>query len=327
VGGGGLISGIASFIKALRPQTKIIGVQPEDSNAMALSLQRKERVTLEHVGIFADGVAVKQVGALTYRLVQKFVDEVITVSTDEICSAMKSIYEDTRSIMEPAGALAVAGLKATVAREGWQGRTLVAINSGANMNFDRLQFVAERTLTGEKREALFAITIPERPGALKFLREHVVGDRNITEFNYRLSGRNEAHVFVGVGIASAAEKQAFGELLVRNGYPFVDLTDNELAKVHVRHMVGGRSDVAKGEVLYSFDFPERPGALRDFLAAMSGTWNISLFHYRMHGGDFGRVLMGFEIPAGDEARFREFLDRLHYDYEEQTQNPAYRLFL
>jgi threonine dehydratase len=327
IGGGGLIGGIASFIKALRPQTKVIGVQPEDSTAMLLSVRRKERVVLDHVGIFADGVAVKQVGALTLRLVQAFVDEIITVTTDEICSAIKAIYEDTRAVVEPAGALAVAGLKAKVEQEGWQGRTLVAVNSGANMNFDRLQFVAERTLTGEKREALFAITIPERPGALKLLREQVVGDRNITEFNYRLSGRDEAHIFVGVGVASEAERHAFGQQLARNGYQFVDLTDNELAKVHVRHMVGGRSGVAKDEVLYSFDFPERPGALRDFLAAMSGTWNISLFHYRMHGGDFGRVLMGFEIPAGEETHFRQFLDALHYDYEEQTHNPAYRLFL
>jgi threonine dehydratase len=327
VGGGGLIAGIAAFIKALRPQTRIVGVQPEDSNAMTLSLQRGERVTLDHVGIFADGVAVKQVGELTFRLAQKFVDEMVTVSTDQICSAIKSIYEDTRSIMEPAGALGVAGLKETVARLGWRGKTLAAVTSGANMNFDRLQFVTERTLIGEKREALFAITIPERPGALRHLLESVIGERNITEFNYRLADRREAHIFVGVSVGSAAERSAFAEALAKHGYAGADLTDNELAKIHVRHMVGGRSQGARGEALYMFDFPERPGALRDFLAAMSGAWNISLFHYRMNGGDFGRVLMGFEIPPADLPRFREFLDKLHYDYEEHTDNPAYRMFL
>ncbi len=327
VGGGGLIAGIAAFLKALRPEVRIVGVQPQDSNAMELSLQAGRRVTLEHVGIFADGVAVKQVGSLTFALARTCVDEMVTVTTDQICSAIKAIYEDTRSIMEPAGALAVAGLRQHLARQPLTGKKLVAVNSGANMNFDRLQFVAERTMTGERREALFAVTIPERPGALKYFCEHVVGERNITEFNYRLSGRAEAHIFVGVSVASPLEKEGLQALLARHGFDALDLTDNELAKQHIRHMVGGRSQVTTGEVLYALDFPERPRALRDFLAAMSASWNISLFHYRMHGGDFGRVLVGFEIPAGDQARFKQFLDHLHYDYEELTDNPAYRLFL
>jgi threonine dehydratase len=327
VGGGGLIAGVGAFIKALRPQTLVIGVQPEDSDAMRRSLAAGQRVTLGHVGIFADGVAVKRVGEHTFRLAQSCVDEIVTVSTDETCAAIKDIYEETRSIMEPAGALAVAGLRRHAAAQGWTERNLVAINSGANMNFDRLQFVAERTLTGERREALFAVTIPERPGALKFLCEHVVGERGITEFNYRLADRGAAHIFVGVAVANAAEKLAFQGLLTRHGFAHLDLTDNELAKEHIRHMVGGRAGLTDGEVLYKFEFPERPRALGDFLAAMSETWNISLFHYRMHGADFGRVLVGFEIPPDDKPRFRAFLDNLRYEYEEETNNPVYRMFL
>ncbi len=327
VGGGGLIGGIAAYLKALRPATRVIGVQPEDSQAMAASLKAGSRITLDHVGIFADGVAVKQVGAHTFALAQRCVDEIVTVTTDQICSAIKSIYEDTRSIMEPAGALGVAGLRQWLALHPQQGKTLVAVNSGANMNFDRLQFVAERTLTGEKREALFAVTIPEKPGALRVFCEQVVGERNITEFNYRLAGRGEAHIFVGVGLHSQDEKAAVEALLRKHGFAYLDLTDNDLAKEHIRHMVGGRSAATSGEVLYKFDFPERPRALRDFLAAMSGGWNISLFHYRMHGADFGRVLVGFEIPRGDESRFQAFLDKLHYEYELETENAAYRMFL
>jgi threonine dehydratase len=327
VGGGGLISGIAAYIKALHPDTRVIGVQPEDSQAMRASLKAGVRVALDHVGIFADGVAVKQVGEHTFAIARRFVDDIVTVTTDQICSAMKSIYEDTRSIMEPAGALGVAGLRQYLSQHPMEGKTLVAVNSGANMNFDRLQFVAERTLTGERREALFAVTIPEKPGALRFFCEHVVGERNITEFNYRLAGRGEAHIFVGVGVQSPEEKAGLEALLKQHGFAYLDLTDNDLAKEHVRHMVGGRSAATSGEVLYTFDFPERPRALRDFLAAMSGGWNISLFHYRMHGADFGRVLVGFEIPKGEEARFATFLKNLHYEYEEQTHNPAYRLFL
>jgi threonine dehydratase len=327
IGGGGLISGIATYLKALSPRTKIIGVEPQDSQAMGASLAAGTRVALDHVGIFADGVAVKQVGALTFDIARRCVDEVVTVTTDQICSAIKSIYEDTRSIMEPAGALGVAGLRQYLTAHPQEGKTLVAVNSGANMNFDRLQFVAERTLTGERREALFAVTIPERPGALRFFCEHVVGERNITEFNYRLAGRGEAHIFVGVGVHSRDEAAGLEALLKQHDFAYLDLTDNDLAKGHIRHMVGGRSESALGEVLYSFDFPERPRALRDFLAAMSGGWNISLFHYRMHGADFGRVLVGFEIPKGEETRFQTYLKNLHYEYEEQTHNPAYRLFL
>ena len=327
IGGGGLISGIGGFLKAIQPSVRVVGVQPEDSNAMSLSLAAGRRVTLKDVGLFADGVAVKQVGDRTFKLARLCVDEVVTVTTDETCSAIKAIYEDTRSIMEPAGALAVAGLRKFVQRDGLRAKNLVAINSGANMNFDRLAFVAERTRIGERREALFAVTIPERPGAMKFFCREMVGERNVTEFNYRLMGRNEAHIFVGVGINNEEERQAFRRALRKHGFPHVDLTDNELAKTHVRHMVGGKSDVSSQEVLYRFEFPERPTALLDFLMAMSENWNISLFHYRMHGADFGRVLVGFEIPHGERQAFKRFLDGLKYAYHEETDNPAYALFL
>lgn len=327
VGGGGLIGGIAGFLKTLRPDVRIIGVQPDDSSAMLQSLEAGERVALKEVGILADGVAVKQVSELTFQLAKAYVDEIITVSTDEICSAIRGIYEDTRSIMEPAGALGVAGLKKYVTTHGVKEQNLVAVNSGANMNFARLQFVAERTLTGEKREALFAVTIPEKPGSLGIFCDNVMGERNITEFNYRLAGRGEAHIFVGVGIRSEAEKAEFVQLMVNHGFAHIDLTDNELAKMHIRHMVGGRSAEQTGEVLYRFEFPERPKALTEFLAAMSESWNISLFHYRMHGGDAGRVLVGFEIPGDDQQAFQEFLRDLHYPYIEETGNPAYKMFL
>jgi threonine dehydratase len=327
VGGGGLICGIAGYLKALRPHIRVIGVEPEDSNAMQRSLAEGKRVLLEQVGLFADGVAVKQVGGHTFALARAYVDEVVTVGTDEICSAIKAIYEDTRSIVEPAGALGVAGLKRRLADRPVTGQNLVAINSGANMNFDRLQFVAERTLTGEKREALIAVTIPERPGALRYFCENLVGPRNITEFNYRLAEREEAHLFVGIAVASAAEKEAFRALLSEHGFSNQDLTDNELAKTHVRHMVGGRSPLTRNEVLYRFQFPERPQALMEFLNAMNPAWNISLFHYRMHGSDFGRVLVGFEIPEDDREQFQRFLRDLHYAYQEETGNAAYRLFL
>lgn len=327
IGGGGLIAGIGSFIKTLRPQTRIIGVEPEDSNAMQISLRDNKRVVLEQVGLFADGVAVKQVGDITYDLVKKCVDEVITVSTDQICSAIKSIYTDTRSIMEPAGALAVAGLKKLAAAEGLRDQTLVAVNSGANMNFDRLQFVAERTLTGEQLEAIYAVTIPEKPGALRFFCDKLVGDRSITEFNYRLAQREEAHIFVGIAIRTQKEKAAFEMAMTDHGFDHTDLTDNELAKSHIRHMVGGRSTHTNNEVLYRFMFPERPRALMDFLEAMNQGWNISLFHYRMHGADFGRVLVGFEIPENEQGEFQAFLEKIHYDYVEESGNSAYQLFL
>ena len=327
IGGGGLIAGVAGFIKALRPEAKIIGVQPEDSSAMAQSLAAGERVALKEIGLFADGVAVKQVGVLMFQLVGAFVDEIVKVSTDQICSAIKRIYEDTRSIMEPAGALAVAGLKKYLPERGVKGKKLVAINSGANMNFDRQQFVAERTLTGEQREALFSVTIPEKPGSLRFFCENVVGDHSITEFNYRLSGRAAAHIYVGVSISHGGERRGFQKLMTDLGFENIDLTDNDLAKTLIRHMVGGKSPELRGEVLYRFEFPERPQALANFLGAMSESWNISLFHYRMNGGIFGRVLVGFEIPKGDEDKFEAFLDKLHYGYAEETGNPAYRMFL
>ncbi|MDH5751783.1 MAG: threonine ammonia-lyase, biosynthetic [Deltaproteobacteria bacterium] len=327
VGGGGLISGVAAFFKSVHPRTQIIGVEPEDSNAMQQSLASEERVVLSNVGLFADGVAVKQVGELTFDMTRKCVDQIITVTTDETCSAIKAIYEDTRSIMEPAGALGVAGLKKYVKQENLSGKILVSINSGANMNFDRLQFVAERTLTGERREALFAVTIPEKPGSLRFFCDKLVGDRSITEFNYRLFDRREAHIFVGIGLSNEEERRVFGETLERHGFKNMDITENELAKTHVRHMVGGRSINAMNEMLYRFQFPERPRAMMDFLNAMSPAWNISLFHYRMHGADFGRVLVGFEIPESDKEQFQRFLQDLQYPYLEETGNPAYMLFL
>jgi threonine dehydratase len=327
IGGGGLIAGIGGYLKALRPGVRVIGVQPEDSNAMQRSLAEGRRVQLDTVGLFADGVAVKQVGVHTFALARACVDAVVTVSTDELCSAIKAIYEDTRSVVEPAGALGVAGLRRYLAEHPARGQRLVAVNSGANMNFDRLQFVAERTLTGEHREALIAVTIPERPGALRFFCEQLVGERNITEFNYRLCSRDEAHLFVGLAVGGDAERRAFRKRLDAAGFANVDLTDNELAKSHIRHMVGGRTTEVRNEVLYRFQFPERPGALMTFLNAMNPAWNISLFHYRMHGAVFGHVLVGFEIPAGDADAFQTFLRKLDYACEDETHNPAYRLFL
>jgi len=327
IGGGGLIAGIAAFIKQLKPETKIIGVEPYDSDAMRQSILQGERVVLPNVGIFADGVAVKQVGELTYELTKKYVDDFITVVTDETCSAIKSIYEDTRSIVEPAGALAVAGLKKYCIEKGITGKKMVAINSGANMNFTRLQFVAERTLTGEKSEALFAVKIPEKAGALKYFCETIVGDKNITEFNYRLRGTEDAHIFLGININQPQERAHIEQELEKHDFKCWDLTDNELAKSHIRHMVGGSSPSSQNEVLYRFQFPERPQALSHFLNSMTEHWNISLFHYRMHGGDFGRVLIGLEIPPEEKQEFQRFLEKLNYKYHEESDNPAYRLFL
>ncbi|MBW2511348.1 MAG: threonine ammonia-lyase, biosynthetic [Deltaproteobacteria bacterium] len=327
VGGGGLLAGVAAFIKELCPNIKVIGVEPVDSDAMAQSLAAGHRVKLDSVGIFADGVAVREVGKLTFEICRQHVDEIILVDIDEICSAVKSVYQATRSIVEPARALATAGLKKYVRERKVTGQSLVAINSGANMNFDRLRYVAERTLIGEKQEALFAVTIPEEPGALfRFCRE-VVGDRNITEFNYRLSGRESAYIFVGVAIEGDQQRKIFREQLTACGFENIDLTDNELAKTHVRYMVGGRSPDVHGERLFRFWFPERPGALARFLASMSADWNISLFHYRIQGGDFGRVLVGLEIPQGQESQLQIFLENLGYRYVEETENQAYQLFL
>ncbi len=327
VGGGGLIAGIACYLKALCPEIKIIGVEPFDSAALYHSLAANKRIELESVGIFADGVAVKQIGQLTFELCRKHVDEILRVSTDEICGAIKSVYQATRSIVEPAGALGMAGIKQYVRERGIKGETLVAINSGANMNFERLRYVAERTQTGEQRESLFAVTIPENPGALRHLCNEVLGETNITEFSYRLSSRNEAHIFVGVALGGQAARSAFSQQLTEQGYENTDLTDNELAKTHLRYMIGGRSPEAMREKLFRFWFPERPGALSRFLADMGENWNISLFQYRTSGGEFGRVLIGLEIPAEDEAGFNAFLTELGYRYEDATNDPAYRLFL
>jgi threonine dehydratase len=327
VGGGGLAAGVAGYLKALCPEIRVVGVEPADSDAMARSLAAGRRIRLDSVGIFADGVAVREVGHLTFDLCRRYLDEIIRVDTDELCSAIRSIYQDTRSIVEPAGALGVAGLKKYVRERKVSGRTLVAVNSGANMNFERLRYVAERTLIGEKQEALFAVTIPENPGSLRRFCSDVLGDRNITEFNYRLAGRERAHIFVGISIRNTGERHAFGQLLGEHGFDNIDLTDNELAKTHVRYMVGGRSPEAGHEVLYRFWFPERSGALVRFLGSMGENWNISLFHYRSQGGDYGRVLIGLEIPPKEEDGFREFLDRLGYRFVEESGNPVYRLFL
>ncbi len=326
VGGGGLIGGIAAYIKALRPEIRIIGVEPEDADAMERSLKSGERVLLDHVGIFADGVAVRQVGEETFRLARQYVDEMLIVTNDEICAAIKDIFEDTRSILEPAGALAVAGLKRYVERERAAGLQLVAIASGANMNFDRLRHVAERAELGERREAILAVTIPERPGSFRNFCA-AIGRHNITEFNYRFSDPQSAHVFAGIQIGDARETQGLIETLRAQGYATLDMTDNEMAKLHVRHLVGGRAPNAVNEILYRFIFPERPGALMHFLDKMGGAWNISLFHYRNHGADFGRVLIGMQVPPRDKPAFQAFLDNLGYEYVEETANPAYKLFL
>ncbi len=326
VGGGGLIGGIAAYIKSLRPEVKVIGVEPEDCDAMDRSLKAGRRLVLDHVNIFADGVAVRQVGEETFRLARKFVDTMVVVTNDEICAAIKDLFEDRRSILEPAGALAFAGLKRYVQHTRLRDRHLVAIASGANVNFDRLRYVAERAEIGERREALFAVTIPERPGALKRFCA-ILGEHSITEFNYRYADPCNAHIFVGVQIRGADEEKRLAALLRRHGYPVLDMTDNEMAKLHVRHLVGGRAPNAHDEILYRFEFPERPGALMNFLTKMGGRWNISLFHYRSHGADFGRVLIGMQVPSRDKKAFQKFLDRLGYEYTEETRNPAYKLFL
>ena len=327
VGGGGLIAGIAAYLKNLRPNVKIIGVEPEDAPSMQQALEKGCRVTLDQVGIFADGVAVRCVGKEPFRLARKYVDEVLLVSTDEICAAIKDIFDDTRTMAETAGALAVAGIKKYVARERLSGRHMIAINTGANINFDRLRHVAERAELGERREAVFAVTIPERPGSFRaFCR--TIGKRGITEFNYRFAGGPTAHIFVGVQISDGdAEKEKIIAALREKDYQVLDMTDNEMAKLHVRHMVGGRSPDIDDETLYRFEFPERPGALLKFLDAMDYGWNISLFHYRNHGAAYGRVLVGMQIPAKDKVRLRTSLQSLGYHYWDETENPVYKLFL
>jgi threonine dehydratase len=326
IGGGGLIAGVAAYVKRLYPETKIIGVEPVDADAMSQSLKAGQRVKLSQVGLFADGVAVKEVGVETFRLCQQYVDEVLLVNTDDICAAIKDVFEDTRSILEPAGALAIAGAKAYVAREKITDRTLVAIACGANMNFDRLRFVAERAEVGEGREAILAVTIPEERGSFRRFCT-ALGNYSLTEFNYRMSNDSAAHIFVGVQVRSQADTQAIVAKLESEGFATLDLTADEMAKLHLRHLVGGRSPVAQEELLYRFEFPERPGELTRFLNSMHPNWNISLFHYRNHGADYGRILIGIEVPEAEREDWQEFLRRSEYTYWEETSNPAYRLFL
>jgi threonine dehydratase len=326
VGGGGLIAGVAAYVKRLRPETKIIGVEAIDADAMTRSLAAGERITLDQVGLFADGAAVKQVGVETFRLCRQYVDDMILVDNDAICAAIKDVFEDTRSILEPAGALAVAGAKEYAKRHKLRDRNLVAVASGANMNFDRLRFVAERAELGEQREAVLAVTIPEQPGSFrKFCG--LLGNRNITEFNYRFADPERAHIFAGVSVHNRSEALRLIELLERHELPALDLTDDEMAKTHIRYMVGGRAPQVDNELLYRFVFPERPGALMNFLSNLHSDWNISLFHYRNHGADFGRVLVGMQVPPEDKCAFQDFLDRLGYEYADESANPAYRMFL
>ncbi len=326
VGGGGLIAGVAAFVKARSPGTRVIGVEPEDAACLAAALEAGERVDVSPVGLFADGVAVGRVGERPFEIVRDLIDEVVTVDIDEICAAIRDVFDDTRSIAEPAGALSVAGLKRWVARHDVRGATLVAIDSGANMNFDRLRHVAERAAIGEHREALFAVTIPERPGSFRSLCR-ALGDHSVTEFNYRYGGPEAAHVFVGVGLSGReAEREIVMEGLRRAGFEVVDMTDNEMAKLHVRFMVGGRAEMPD-ERLFRFEFPERPGALARFLDRVAGRWNISLFHYRNHGAAFGRVLAGLEVPEADRDAFSVFLEELGFPFIEESGNPAVELFL
>jgi threonine dehydratase len=326
IGGGGLISGVAAYIKAVRPEIRVIGVQMNDSDAMVRSVRAGKRVQMAEVGLFSDGTAVKLVGEETFRLTRALVDDFVVVDTDAVCAAIKDVFQDTRSILEPAGALGVAAIKQYVETHKAKGRTFVAITCGANMNFDRLRFVAERAEFGEKREALFAVTIPEERGSFKRFCE-LVGPRSVTEFNYRISDARVAHVFVGLSINRRDEADRIARNFVKHGFATVNLTDDELAKEHVRHMVGGHSELARDERLFRFVFPERPGALMRFLSSLHPGWNISLFHYRNQGADYGRILVGVQVPTSDDAAFREFLQTLAYPFVEETDNPVYRLFL
>jgi len=326
VGGGGLIAGVAAYVKRLRPDIRIIGVEAADADAMARSLDRGQRVKLDQVGLFADGAAVKLVGEETFRLCKQYVDDMVLVDTDAICAAIKDVFEDTRSILEPAGALAIAGAKEYARRHKLRDKTLVAVASGANMNFDCLRHVAERAELGEQREAVLAVTIPETPGSFRNFCT-LLGTRNITEFNYRYSDAKEAHVFVGIQVGSRSESRKLVENLRRHGLDTLDLTDDEMAKLHIRHLVGGHAPQVRDELIYRFEFPERPGALMRFLESMSAGWNISLFHYRNHGADYGRVLVGMQVPKGEKKAFKGFLSQLGYAYWDESGNPAYKLFL
>ena len=331
IGGGGLIGGVAAYIKSVRPEIKVIGVQTTDSDAMARSIKSGRRVTLTDVGLFSDGTAVKQVGEETFRLTKKYVDEIILVDTDAVCAAIKDVFTDTRSILEPAGALAIAGAKAYIQRAAenkkpLKDETLIAIACGANMNFDRLRFVAERAEVGEAHEAVFAVTIPEERGSFKRFCQ-LVGARAVTEFNYRISDQKEAHVFVGLQVANKDEPKKISQQFQKQGFKNIDLTQDELAKLHIRHLVGGKSALAQDELLYRFEFPERPGALMRFLNSLAPNWNISLFHYRSQGGDVGRVLVGLQVPKKEMKDFRDFLATLGYRHWDESGNPAYKLFL
>lgn len=327
VGGGGLCAGVAAYIKYVRPDIKVFAVEPEDAACLKAAMEAGRRVTLPHVGIFADGVAVAQIGKETFRVIKDTIDGVITANTDEICAAIKDIFEDTRSIAEPAGALSLAGLKKYVEQTGCRDQTLIAIDSGANTNFDRLRYISERTEIGEKREAILAVTIPERKGAYKkFCRD--LGKRNITEFNYRYADDNQARIFVGVQVTpDQSDRQSLVDGLKEKGYEVVDMTDNEVAKLHIRHMVGGHAPGIGDERVYRFEFPERPGALMNFLTQLAGRWNISMFHYRNHGSAFGRVLVGMQVPTSEASEVAAFLDGLNYGYRDETDNEAYQFFL
>lgn len=326
VGGGGLISGVATYVKALYPGIQVIGVQTKDSCAMKQSIDAGHPVALSQVGLFSDGTAVKLVGDETFRICQQYVDDIVLVDSDEVCAAIKDIFEDTRSIVEPAGALGVAGAKAWARRNNIHGKTLVAVNSGANMNFERLRFVTERAAMGEEKEAMYAVTIPEERGSYKKFCK-LIGERNVTEFNYRISAQKEAQIFVGIQTASAGDEEGLAKIFNDAGLKCINLTHDELAKLHLRHMVGGKSPLAVNERLFRFEFPEYPGALMRFLTAMNPDWNISLFHYRNNGSDYGRILAGIQVPPEDDARFHEFLEKLGYPYVDESDHPAYKLFL
>ncbi|RJT41439.1 threonine ammonia-lyase, biosynthetic [Mesorhizobium waimense] len=328
IGGGGLAAGVAAFVKFLRPSIKIIGVEPSDAASMAAAIAHGEVVALDQVGLFADGVAVRKVGLETFRLCRDLLDEIITVDVDAMCASIKDIYDDTRSIAEPSGALALAGLKVYAERQTTRVGSLIAVNSGANLNFDRLRTIADRAEVGEHREALLAVTVPEKPGSYRrFIR--ILGSRAVTEFNYRFAdGSMPAQLFVGIALSGGeAEKKEVIDYLEGEGYPILDLSDNELAKAHVRYMVGGRAPHLENELIYRFEFPERPGALLRFLESLAPEWNISLFHYRNHGADYGRILAGVEVSPDARSRFVSALDSLGYPYWDETDNPAYRMFL
>ncbi len=326
IGGGGLISGIGEYMKAIQPEIKVIGVQTIDSDAMKQSLRLGKRIELKEVGLFSDGTAVKMVGKETFKICQRVVDDIVLVDTDEICAAINDVFTDTRSILEPAGALAIAGTKKYIEKHHLKNKTLVAIACGANMNFSRLRFVAERADVGEFREAIFAVTIPEERGSFKAFCK-MVGKRSVTEFNYRIADQKKAHIFVGIGTSKAGDNKTIAQAFQKAGFATIDLSHDELAKTHIRHMVGGSSALAKDELLYRFEFPERPGALMRFLDSLAPNWNISLFHYRNHGADYGQILVGIQVPPKEQSAFKHFLATLGYPHWDESKNPAYRLFL